>query len=308
MALTTSTMATAALKKALGFANTDVNKTIGNEQYRTGFSQALSAVFGDVVPTNPDKSALYSVTSGTVEFVRLKMIPDPTSNGHAYFACLPDDYATNSTNPLKATDPTHYSNGVRLVDTAGVVQIVPSSFDPKYEPIPYSGGTNAKGSGTVIPPADARDWFIDPYNGVFFQQGSGGSDSTVNYLECYIWIGGFLTDRLSLLHQGAFTNTSTVALLNSQYYVADSQTAVLDPNFTIASWYVSATHNNQAYVTQVEAIMRNGVVKFNQYSTMAIGAPLMKIDCDVYNGNTIRLLVKPAVDNLTVQAKRLSVY
>jgi len=308
MALTTQTMATAALKKALGFANTDITKSIGNEQYRTGFSSSLSAVLGDVIPLNPAKTNLYDVTSGTVEFVRLKMVADATSNGHAYFACLPDDYVANSTNALKSTDTTNYANGKRLVDTAGVIQIVPSSFDPKYEATPYSGGTSAKGTGTVIAPADARDWFIDPYNGVFFQQGSGGTDSVVSYLECYIWIGGFLTDRLSLLHMGSFTNTSTIALLNSQYYVADSQTAILDPNFTVASWYVSATYNNQAYITQVEAVMRNGVVKFNQYSTMAIGAPLMKINCDVYNGNTIRLLIKPTVNNLTVQAKRLTVY
>jgi hypothetical protein len=106
---------------------------------------------------------------------------------------------------------------------------------------------------------------------------------------------------------GSFTNTSTIALLNSQYYVADSQTAIFDPNFTVASWYVSATYNDQAYVTQVEAVMRNGVVKFNQYGTMAIGVSLMKIDCDVFNGNTIRLLIKPSVNNLTVSAKRLIV-
>lgn len=297
-------MASAALKKALGFANTDVAKTIANEQYRTGFSTSLASVLGDSVPLNPTKNALYDITKGLVEYVRLPMVADPTSNGHAYFASLPAAYVANSSNPLKATDTVNYVNGKKLVDTAGVIQIVPSSFDPKYEVIPYSGGTAAKGSGTVIPPDDARDWFIDPYNGVFFQQGTG---TQVDYIECYIWIGGFLTDRLSLLHSGAFTNTSTVALLNSQYYVIDSQTATLDPNFTIASWYVSATYNDQAYVTQVEAILRNGVVKFNQYSSLGIGAALMKIDCDVFNTSTIRLKIKPTVDNLTVNAKRLAV-
>ena len=308
MALTTATMASAALKKALGFANTDVSKAISNEQYRTGFSTSLSSVFGDAVPANPAKTNLYDTTSGTVEFVRLQMTLDPTSNGHAYFAALPAAYTTNSTNPLKVSDPVNYANGKRLVDTAGVIQIVPSSFDAKYEVIPYSGGTATKGSGTVIPPADARDWFLDPYNGVFFQQGSGGTDTVVSYLECYIWVGGFLTDRLSLLHSGAFTNTSSVALLNTQYYVVDSQTAILDPNFTVASWYVSASYNDQAYITQVEAVLRNGVVKFNLYGSISIGAPLLKIDCDVYNGSTIRLLCKSSVNGVTIQAKRLSVY
>ena len=305
MALTTQTMATAALKKALGFANTDIAKSIGNEQYRTGFSSSLSAVLGDVVPENPSKINLYEITAGCVEYVRLKMVADPTSNGHAYFACLPDDYQTNSSNPLKTQS--QYANGSRLLDTAGIVQIVPSSFDPKYEPTPYSGGTGTKATGTVIPPADARDWFIDPYNGVFFQQGSG-ADSAVNYMECYIWVGGFLTDRLSLLSLGSFTNTSTIALMNSQYYVVDSQTAVFNPDSTSAAWYVSATYGSQAFVTQVMALMRNGAVTFNQYSTLAIGASLLKIDCDVFNGDTIRLKIKPTVANLTVQAKRLAVY
>lgn len=307
MALTTATMASAALKKALGFANTDVAKAISNEQYRTGFSSSLSSVLGDDVPNDPAKTNLYDTTNGLVEYVRLPMILDPTSNGHAYFSSLPAAYTSNSTNPLKASDIVNYVNGKRLVDTAGTIQIVPSSFDPKYEVIPYSGGTAAKGSGTVIPPADARDWFIDPYNGVFFQQGSG-ADSVVSYIECYIWIGGFLTDRLSLLHSGSFTNTSTVALLNTQYYVADSQTAILDPNFTVASWYVSATYNDQAFITQVEAVLRNGVVKFNMYSTLLIGASLMKIDCDVFNTSTIRLLIRPTVNGLTINAKRLMVY
>lgn len=304
MSLTSATMASAALKKALGFANTDVAKTISNEQYRTGFSTSLASVLGDSVPLNPTKNDLYDITVGLVEYVRLPMIADPTSNGHAYFASLPAAYVANSTNPLKATDTTNYVNGKRLVDTAGVIQIVPSSFDPKYEVIPYSGGTAAKGSGTVIPPADARDWFIDPYNGVFFQQGTG---TTVDYIECYIWIGGFLTDRLSLLHSGAFTNTSTVALTNSQYYVVDSQTAVADPNFTVATWYVTATYGEQAFVTQVEAILRNGQIKFNQFSTLSLGSSLIKIDCDVYNGSTIRLLAKSTVPNLTINAKRLAV-
>lgn len=307
MSLTTATMATAALKKALGFANTDIAKSIGNEQYKTGFSTSASSVFGDVVPSDPDKVSLYQITSGTVEFVRLKMVADPTSNGHAYFACLPDDYTTNSANPLKTSKPTTYANGKRLVDTAGVIQIVPSSFDPKYEATPYSTGTGVKGSGVIIPPADARDWFIDPYNGVFFQQGSG-SDSVVSYLECYIWVGGFLSDRLSLLNSGAFTDTSATALLNSQYYIVDSQTGIQNPNFTIASWYVSATYNSQAYVTKVEAVMCANEVKFSQYSTVVIGAPLLKIDCDVFNGNTIRLKCKGTINGLTVNAKRLSVY
>jgi hypothetical protein len=307
MSLTTATMASAALKKALGFANTDVSKAISNEQYRTGFSTSLSSVFGDAVPVNPAKTNLYDTTNGVVEFVRLQMTLDPTSNGHAYFASLPAAYTTSSTNPLKSSDTVNYANGKRLVDTAGVIQIVPSSFDPKYEVIPYSGGTAVKGSGTVIPPADARDWFIDPYNGVFFQQGSG-ADSVVSYIECYIWIGGFLTDRLSLLHSGSFTNTSTVALLNTQYYVVDSQTAILDPNFTVASWYVSAQYNDQAFITQVEAILRNGVVKFNMYGTLSVGAPLFKIDCQVFNNSTIQLVIKPTVNNLTVNAKRLAVY
>lgn len=305
MALTTNTMATAAFKKALGFANTDTSKSVGNEQYRTGFSAALSQIFDDVVPSNPSMAALYGITGGSVEYVRLTMVPDLTSNGHAYFACLPADYQANTSNPNKAL--AQFANNTRLLDTAGVVQIVPASFDLNYNVIPYSGGTSAKGSGTVIAPADARDWYLDPYNGVFYQQGSG-SDSVVNYIECFVWVGGFLTDRLSVLNSGSFTNVSTVITNSSQYSVVDSQTAVTDPNFTVASWYVTAMYNDQAYVTQVEALLRNGVVKYNEYSKINIGTQLFQVKCAVSNTNVIQLLVKPTVATLTVVAKRLAVY
>lgn len=306
MALTTQTMATAALKKALGFAQTDNSKTLGNEQFRTGFSTSLSSVFSEAVPTNPNKTALYDLTNGVVEYVRLVMTPDATSNGHAYFASLPSDYQASTTQPNKAV--TQFANGTRLVDTAGVVQIVPSSFDPKYEVIPYSGGTSVKGSGTIIPPADARDWFIDPYNGVFFQQGSGGADSTVNYIECYVWVGGFLTDRLSLLKTGGLLGSSVVALLNNQYYVVDSDADTgLDATLAVSKWYVSSSYNGQAQACEVYGMMRNGVVSFNVSGILNIGAPLFKIDVDTFNG-AIRLKARPTVNGITISSKRLAVY
>jgi hypothetical protein len=187
------------------------------------------------------------------------------------------------------------------------VQIVPSSFDPKYEVIPYSGGSAVKGSGTVIPPADARDWFIDPYNGVLFQQGSG-ADSTINYIECYIWVGGYLTDRLSLLKTGGLLGSSTITLLNNQYYVVDTDADTgLDPNMAVSKWYVSSSFEGRGQACEVYAMLRNGVVSFNVSSVLNVGAPLFKVEVDTFDG-AIRLKARSNVNGITIHSKRLAVY
>ena len=59
--------------------------------------------------------------------------------------------------------------------TSGSLQLIPPSYATAYEVKPYYGGSATKDSGTQIPLLDARDWYFDYFNGVFFQQDSIGN-------------------------------------------------------------------------------------------------------------------------------------
>lgn len=302
MSMTTTTASTAAIKKVLGFAHTDNLKGIGNEALRTGFSVCGSTVFATEIPANPSKAALYTITGGTVEFVRLKMVADLTSNGKSYHACLPDDYQSLTSNAKKAL--AHFANGTKLADTAGKVQIIPSAYGLNYEAIPYSGGTGLKGTGTVIPPADARDWILDVFNGVFFQQGSGGTDSTVSYLECFIWVGDFVTDRFNEATE--FTTSSNVIADTSSYYLVDSQNA---GELGVAKWFISCIHSstNSAISMEVNAMKCQDKSSYNRHSTLKIGGHLIDVNVDIGPSGELRLLAKPDYAGLVVNVKRLMV-
>jgi hypothetical protein len=309
MALTQLTMATASFKKVLGIAHTDNAKNPGNEAYRTGFSVSGSTVFGADVPGVPSKSALYDITGGVVEFVRLQLIADPTSNGHAFFAALPANYQTSTSNFKKSLS--YFANNSKLADSAGKIQIIPSSFGALYEAIPSYGGTASKGTGTVISPVDARDWNLDVYNGIFYQQGSGGSDPAPTYVECFIWVGGYVTDQLadiiSSIGSGASTFIANSTLINAvdDYYLVDTQV----PNLTSHSaskWYITAYYGTRVHVTEVTAILVNGQAAYNEYGRVHVGNPLIQVKAMASGGNLV-LLAKPSIAGVTLDVKRLAV-
>jgi hypothetical protein len=303
MALTTTTMAVASLKKVLGIAHTDTGKGPGNEAFRTGFSVSGSTVFGGDIPANPTKNALYDIT-GNVEFVRLKMVLDPTSNGKAYIAQLPADYQSNSSNQRKGQS--YFANNARLVDSSGKVQIIPSSFGLKYEPIPYTGGTSSKGTGTVISPGAARDWILDPFNGIISQQ---QVDTSIDYLECYIWTGDFLSDVITDLTNvtaNIFVGKSNLAPVINTTYIVDSYTP-LDNNFGVVKWFVSAYSGTSAQSVEISAMKANGLVSYNNFSNLVIGPKLFDVSVDLGGDGSIRLLAIPRITGITVEIKRLSV-
>ena len=198
MTFSTQTMWSVLFKKLFGKANTDaVNKDLFNEAKNSLFAPIANATPALDIPSSPT-ATLYSITSsGTnqaVEYLRLVLVADPTSNGHAYFAQLPAAYQTNSTNTKSGTSP--FTNNSVLVDSAGKLQIVPAYYGLSYEPKPYVGGTTAQGSGTLIPLGDARKWYFDTTNGVFYQEDT--SYSAPSYIECFVYVGQMVSDGLSL--------------------------------------------------------------------------------------------------------------
>ena len=222
MPLTDTSKIALSLKKLQGKAQTDNTKEVYNEAKFSAPNVYAGTIPALEIPAVPSISSLYAVTvSNTfpaVEFLRLPLIADPSSNGHAFYATLPVAYESNSTQSGKGTDP--WLNSKALYSTAGKVQIVPPLYGLNYEAKPYIGGTTVQGSGTLIPSGDARNWVLDYFNGVFFQQDLTGS--APSYIECLVYVGNMVSDGIGSSDTAVKTNQEAVTLTFGQivYFTA----------------------------------------------------------------------------------------
>jgi len=151
---------------------------------------------------------------------------DTASGRHGFELKLPSDYESNSKNPLAGTYP--FINNQSINITSGALQLIPPSYAVAYEAKPFYGGNTTKDNGTQIPVLDARDWFLDYFNGVFFQQdppGTGDHANNPDHVQAYLHIGKFANE--------GFFNTS---LSGSLTQLADGKSyLVAGSNITIAS-------------------------------------------------------------------------
>ena len=185
-----------ALKKLAGKAQTSNDKGLSNEALPSGITSTSETIFGETITTSPSSTSLYTIT-GKVEYVRFPasfIAGSDTSDGrHGFELKLPSDYESNSSNSKAGTYP--FQNNQTINITSGSLQLVPTSFATSYEAKPYYGGSGVKDSGTQIPLLDARDWYLDYFNGVFFQQdpsGTGDQADNPDYIEAYLYIGDML--------------------------------------------------------------------------------------------------------------------
>ena len=184
------------LKKLAGKAQTSNDKGLANEGLPSGLTVSAGSVFGEPISTTPSNSALYTIT-GKGEYLRLQSTfiagSDTASGRHGFELKLPADYESNSTNPLAGTYP--FINDQVVNITSGALQLIPPSFATAYEAKPFYGGTAAEDSGTQIPVLDARDWYLDYFNAVFFQQdppGTGDHANNPDYVQGFLYIGEML--------------------------------------------------------------------------------------------------------------------
>ena len=184
------------IKKLSGKAQTSNDKGLTNEGLPSGITMASSTVFGDEVSSNPSNASLYTIT-GKVEYIRFPasfIAGSDTSDGrHGFELKLPSDYESNSSNSKAGTYPFQNNQVVNI--TSGSLQLVSPPFSTTYEAKPFYGGTAAKDSGTQIPVLDARDWYIDYFNGIFFQQdpsGTGDQSDNPDFVEAFLYIGDML--------------------------------------------------------------------------------------------------------------------
>jgi hypothetical protein len=204
MALSQTNINLITLKKALGLSHTATAKALpANESIGTTAQLGTSIVFGEAIPAAPISASLYDQTSGVVEYVRLELEEIAGTNGQGYAIKLPAGYEGSSTNPNAGNGT--FDNSKNLYETLGGIQIIPPGlFGTVYSPILYDDdGTATKGSGDVIPALDARDWIVDYYAGIYFQEDTTNTTGVPAYLEAWIYIGQFADEVITTAIGGA---------------------------------------------------------------------------------------------------------
>jgi len=240
MALSDSSKILISIKKLVGKAHTSNDKDVANEGLPSGLTLASNTIFAQTIPVHTGATAKYEILSnslgeGVVEFLRFSASfiagTDTASGRHGFQLKLPDDYQTNSKNPKKGVYP--YLDQQSVYITSGSLQLVPPSFDSDYEGKPY----HTSGGETRVPVLDARDWSLDYFNGIFFQQdppGTGDHAENPSYIDGYLYIGEFsdkgvfssgmsgsltkLTDGTSYLAAG--TNVTISSASNGQIIIS----------------------------------------------------------------------------------------
>jgi hypothetical protein len=216
------------IKKLAGKSHTSNEKGLSNEGLPSGVTISSETVFGETITSAPSSTALYTIT-GKVEYLRFPASfvvgSDSGSGRHGFALQLPADYESQSSNSKKGTYPFENNQVVNI--TSGSLQLIPTSFASSYEVKPYYGGNTVKDSGTQIPVLDARDWYVDYFNGVFFQQdppGAGDHANNPDFVEGYLYIG----DPLSTVVAAAGGDTfKTIVVSGQTDVVADSSTDTL---------------------------------------------------------------------------------
>jgi hypothetical protein len=245
MAYSAKTERLISIKKLSGKAQTSNDKGLINEGLPSGVTISYETVYGEPVPITADQGtdALYKILTasgisgnGQVEYLRFQseFIAGTVDSGggrQGFQLKLPADYEANSKNPLAGTYP--FKNNQVVNITSGALQLVPPSFAIGYEARPFFGGNTTKDSGDRIFLTDVRDWYIDYFNGVFFQQdppGSGDHNDNPDFVQGYLYIGKYLS--ASLAEAGSVDGAAGA---NTEIQFNDNGAFGASPDFTFNS-------------------------------------------------------------------------
>jgi len=255
------------LKKLSGKAHTSNNKGLSNEALGSGVTVAAAAVFGQAIPASPNASSLYAITNSVVEYVRLSASfiqgSDTSSGQHGFSLTLPDNYVANSSNPKKGTG--FYTNGSVVNASKGGLQLVPPSFGNSYEAKLYHTASSVQ---TQIPLLDSRDWNLDYFNGIVFQQdppGTGFHAQNPTYVDAFIYIGDYVGSMLG--NSGAGDQGATYIVLSNTGSLSGERALVAGPGLTLIDGGAGSSATlriDDNIVATLTGSIFSGAQKFNQ--------------------------------------------
>lgn len=257
---TTRNLSQFAEKKLVGRAHTRADRSDVSEGIPSNIQLTTTTIFGQSVPSVPADNAgsivLWDTDSNNrVQKVELTVTAisgtsydadasenlggsDTQGTGtHAYSLSLTSDYESQAgnNNPKKGTGV--FTNGKRLYDTLGGLQIVPTNLwiDPTFvTPNPYDVKIYYNNSGGVsqgfLGPTDNIDWFIDPYAGIVFLQEF--DPNKIPYkVECFIYIGDMASTT---------AGASAINDLSDVNVPSPSNNQVLKYNTSASRWEAAA--------------------------------------------------------------------
>ena len=255
------------LKKLSGKAHTSNNKGLSNEALGSGVTIAADSVFGQAIPASPNTSSLYTITDSVVEYVRLSASfiqgSDTSSGQHGFSLTLPDDYVANSSNPKKGTG--FYTNGSVVNSSKGGLQLVPPSFGNSYEAKLYHTASSVQ---TQIPLLDARDWNLDYFNGIVFQQdppGTGFHNQNPTYVDAFIYIGDYVGSMLG--NSGAGDQGATYLVMSNTGSLSGERALTAGSGLTLIDGGAGSSATLQidtSVVATIAGSVFTGAQKFNQ--------------------------------------------
>lgn len=202
MSFTSDSKQQISLKKLVGKAHTKNEAEFFNESKASGITISFDKVIGEPIPSPPSSPSVYDIHQDVVEYVRCPVValPESIQNGkyHGFALKLPAAYQTGSSNPEAGSGS--FLNDTEIHSTLGNIQLISTAYGALYEAKVFYGGDTVNGGGTRIPVLDNRNWYLDYYNGILFQQ-TPPTDAAENpsYVEVFVYIGKMASQKASSL-------------------------------------------------------------------------------------------------------------
>lgn len=208
MAFEINTKANIAFKRALGKIHSSNERDPGNEPNSTKILMAAQDVWAKSVNPDPLSSDNDGVIArgesgdphGQGADNRLILELDPVSGTdntgvyESYYVRVPDSEV-----PAQLQGQINQFTGSEYAPGDRVGNIIPSTFGFALRPQVFDDDTE-------IPVSHASDWFLDSFAGILTQENDEPSKmvdyGTTGKLHCFVYIGDFVSDRLSGLGGG----------------------------------------------------------------------------------------------------------
>jgi len=164
-----------AFKALLGKAHTTNDRDIANEAIASGILLTADRIFADKINSDPLSPLNGGIVSGLVTLNLTPVSGSPVSYT-CHLSAGSVSLLSSKINPLTGVN---YASGDR------VGNIINDAFGLLFRPKLYNGAIE-------VSPTHESDWFLDPFAGVITQE----DVQPVTTLQCYIYIGRTVTDRL----------------------------------------------------------------------------------------------------------------